>query len=55
MQTENDNIWNRELEKYINKDNWNYCHYFPIFPLLGVNNHLPLFHMYKIFIYCHNI
>ena len=28
-----------------NKDRWNYCHRFPILPLLGDNNRLPLLHM----------
>ena len=36
--------------KIKNKDKCNYCHHFPIFPLLGSNCRLPLLHMDKRFI-----
>ena len=41
-------------KKIINKDKWNYFHHFPIFPLLVVNDCIPIFHMSKIFVYLHN-
>ena len=36
-----------EYEKIIksnNQDKWNYCHHYPILPLLGVNHCLPPLH-----------
>ena len=53
MQTESDIICKREY-KIGNRNKWNYCHHFPILPLLGVNHNPPLFHMYKRFIYLRN-
>ena len=38
-------------EKIKNKDKWNDCHHFLIFPLLGANHRLPLLHMDKISIW----
>ena len=38
-----------------NQDKWSYCHHFSIFPLLGVNHCLPLFHISMKFVYIHNI
>ena len=43
-------IWNMN-EKIKNKDKWNYCHNMPILTLLGANNCIPLFYMYKRFIW----
>ena len=40
-------------EKIKNKDRWNYCHHFPILPLLRDNNCLPLLHMDKSFLWLH--
>ena len=37
-----------------NQDKWNHCHNLPILPFWGVNNCLPLLHMYKKFVYDHN-
>ena len=41
----------KENKKIKNRDGWNYFHHMPILPLLGDNNHLPLFHMAKRFIW----
>ena len=38
---------------FISKDKWNYCHHFPILPLLGVIHLLPLLHISKSFVYLH--
>ena len=35
------------------QDKWNYCHNFPLLPLLGVNGRLPLFHICKNIVYFH--
>ena len=37
-----------------NPDKWNYCHHFPILPLLGINHRIPLLHMAKNFVCLHN-
>ena len=37
-------------EKFKNRDEWNYCHHFPILPLLGDNHRLLLLHTDKRFI-----
>ena len=42
-------------KKLINKYKCNYCHHFPILSLLGINNHLPLLHISKRFVYLHHI
>ena len=41
-------------EKNENKDRWNYCQHFPIFPLLGANHRLPILHMAKNILWVHD-
>ena len=40
----------KENNKIQSKDKWEYCGFIPLFPLLGVNHHLPIFHMSKLII-----
>ena len=40
-------------KKKIKKNRWNYCHHFPILPLLGANHSLPLLHMATRFLWLH--
>ena len=50
MREKDDRILKNKI-KIPRKYKWEYCDVIPLFPLLGVNNGLPLLHMSNIFVY----